>query len=245
MDIKISDIEIIEAINEASRKAAIEFKIEYRKYERQSSFFVDGKEAYYKLKYIEKDKDWEKSVVGIGFDLSSSIVLENFKKRLFQKYTQIINLDHEIFKYKKDIEEDAMPFIVRLFLCRMIEDKIACIHASNVMDNKTDKLKIPESLKTEEVENLFNKIIDLNYCIKDGDLYKWIGTSALFGYFVDRVSGELEIRPSNDRLPWKMFKAIFQCDEKMVKTAKQIVNDYKNKGLSKPNGYKEIDKLCR
>ena len=105
-----------------------------------------------------------------------------------------------------------------------------------------EEISLPEELNTEETKELFGKI---KWCVKDGNLYRWTGTAALFGYFVDRTSDKLDVRPSNDRLPWKLFKKTFQLSDKDIETAKQAVNDYKNKSLSKPEGHLDIEIACK
>lgn len=65
---------------------------------------------------------------------------------------------------------------------------------------------------------------------------------ALFGYFVDKTSDYLGIRPSNNRIPWKKYRKAFQMKD--TDTAEQAVNDYKNKQKNEPEGFLEIKRLC-
>ena len=99
---------------------------------------------------------------------------------------------------------------------------------------------LPKELDTYEAEDLFTKI---QWCVKDGNLYKWTGTKALFGYFVDKTSDYLGLRPSNNRIPWDIYRRAFQIEN--TKTAEQAGNSYKNKGSSEPEGFLEIKKICR
>lgn len=110
--------------------------------------------------------------------------------------------------------------------------------------NKT-AITLPIELDTDKAKVLFQQIIALGYCISDGNLYRWTGTPSLFGYFVDVVSDFLNVRPSNGRLPWKLFKPVFQCSETDLATAKQAVNDYKNKNQSEPEGFLSIKNICK
>lgn len=105
--------------------------------------------------------------------------------------------------------------------------------------NKSEKL--PKKLDTQKAKSLFEKI---PYCEKDGNLYKWNGSPSLFGYFVDKTSDFLGIRPSNNRKPWSIYAEAFQMSKKSISTAKSAVNDYKNKSISEPEGYYEIKKNC-
>lgn len=112
--------------------------------------------------------------------------------------------------------------------------------------NKPEQPKtLPKELDTDEAKALFQEITDLGYCTFDGNLYQWTGTPSLFGYFVDIVSDFLNVRPSNGRLPWRLFKPTFQCSDTDISTAKQAVNDYKNKNQSEPEGFLSIKNICK
>lgn len=104
-----------------------------------------------------------------------------------------------------------------------------------------EKLSLPEELNTAEAKDLFSRV---RWCKKDGGLYKWIGTAALFGYFTDKTSDYLGIRPSNDRVPWSKYKKAFQMNTKDIDTARQAVNGYKNQQKNEPEGFLEIKKIC-
>lgn len=107
-------------------------------------------------------------------------------------------------------------------------------------DVKMETVSLPEELDTDEAKKLFSCI---QWCKKDGNLYKWTGSLALFGYFVDKTSDYLGIRPSNNRIPWKKYRKAFQMKD--TDTAEQAVNDYKNKQKNEPEGFLEIKRLCR
>ena len=62
----------------------------------------------------------------------------------------------------------------------------------------------------------------------DISCYHWFGSKALFGYFVVRISYELELRDSGGRLNWKPFKhAIINYDE-LVTEARNAVAKFAN-----------------
>lgn len=135
------------------------------------------------------------------------------------------------------VYEEVNQFLYKIFMIRFLKIEIDKYKVSG-----NQEIHFPEELDTQEAKALFGKI---KYCVKDGDFYKWVGTSALFGYFVDIVSKKLDVRGSNDRIPWKIFKAAFQCEENVITTARQAVNDYKNKYSSKPEGYLDIKIACK
>lgn len=140
----------------------------------------------------------------------------------------IRNPNYPRFLYLENVlelwEKDAEPFM-RLF--------------GQTNDSKVETVSLPDELDTDEAKKLFSCI---QWCKKDGNLYKWTGSLALFGYFVDKTSDYLGIRPSNNRIPWKKYRKAFQMKD--TDTAEQAVNDYKNKQKNEPEGFLEIKRLC-
>ena len=62
---------------------------------------------------------------------------------------------------------------------------------------------------------------------------------------MDRTSDFLNIRPSNNRLPWKKYEGIITNHKELLATARQAVNDYKNKELPPPEGDDKVNDICR
>lgn len=166
-------------------------------------------------------------------------------------YLMIESLYKEIEPYLDEIKQDIekkSPWTLNFelnVLEQIIEEYKVIKYTLNMeralgkSPNKNVSTVLPNELNTEEAKNLFSKI---KWCSKDGNLYKWTGTKSLFGYFVDKTSDYLGIRPSNNRIPWDIYRRAFQFED--TRTAKQAVNDYRNKGLSEPEGFWEIKKLC-
>ena len=102
---------------------------------------------------------------------------------------------------------------------------------------------MPDVLATDEAKKLFESAINKGLISVDGDKYKWNDTASLYGYFVDKTSDFLNIRPSNNRIPWKKYEAIITNHSVLVATAKQAVNDYKNKELSPPEGDDKVNDI--
>ena len=103
----------------------------------------------------------------------------------------------------------------------------------------------PEVLNNDKAKELFKRAISKGLISTDGDKYKWNDTASLYGYFVDKTSDFLNIRPSNNRVPWIKYKEIISNHSELLATAKQAVNDYKNKELNPPEGDDIVDDLCR
>ena len=68
--------------------------------------------------------------------------------------------------------------------------------------------------------------------------YYWDKGKGLFGYFVDKVSEELDMRYSDDRINWKPFKKAFLNFDKLEKEARNTITRCKKKTQKFPDdGY--------
>ena len=101
---------------------------------------------------------------------------------------------------------------------------------------------IPQELNTDRAKEIFAKAVEAGLMSKD---YEWLGTASLYGYFVDRVSKELDITTGAGRIQWALFKKMIVNHDKIVSTAKQAISDYKNKNLPPPNGDDIVDKIIK
>lgn len=104
---------------------------------------------------------------------------------------------------------------------------------------------VPDVLATDKAKKLFERAINKGLISVNGDKYKWNDTASLYGYFVDKTSDFLNIRPSNNRIPWKKYEAIIKNHSSLIATAKQAVNDYKNKELPPPEGDDKVNDICK
>ena len=102
-----------------------------------------------------------------------------------------------------------------------------------------------KKLNTDKSKELFAKAVKKELVKKDGEKYKWNGSASLYGYFVDKTSDFLNIRHSNNRIPWKMYGTIITNHSEILETARQAVNDYKNKGLPPPEGDDIVNDICK
>ena len=105
--------------------------------------------------------------------------------------------------------------------------------------------QIPQEFVTDKAIKLFGRALEKGLIINDGDKYKWNDTASLYGYFVDKTSDFLNLRYSNNRLPWKKYGGIITNHSQLLMTARQAVNDYKNKELPPPEGDDKVNDICR
>ena len=188
-------------------------------------------------------------------------MLEPFRESVVSTYEEKKNADHCFLLYNDEWIECA-NFIIREY---EIQSRI------KDMTNKGQKLHDGEGVtlmggnaRSKNIETVKCKTLDdcLTDEIKNAEygieIFKWTienllmeitpngiiwkGTHELYGFFVDKVSEILDIRGSNDRIPWRKFRFVLN-HEKMLATAKQKVQDYKNNGENKPEGFREIMRL--
>lgn len=111
--------------------------------------------------------------------------------------------------------------------------------------SKKNLKKLPPELSTPEASAIFSAVEDAGYCATDGYGYRWESTTALLAYFIDEVSHLLELRPSNDRIPWSKFAPVFNLSKSTVRTCRNEVSKYtttdtKGAQKDKPEGWREL-----
>lgn len=177
--------------------------------------------------------DWEHvtilhSIADFHKELSvliDQLTSHEFSDEKFANQAQrIIELEQKV----KCLEEDKAD------LGKVIEQQKAKIEE---LEHPESKQFIPDALDEPEflfiMEYLAAKKIVTTITYQTGYgprplCYVWANTApkTLFGYLVDRVSHELDIR-KNSRLDWKLFKPAFRNYDEIIKQAKDAVSKYK------------------
>ncbi len=103
---------------------------------------------------------------------------------------------------------------------------------------------IPPALSTPEAKEILDKLIEDGFCIVNGQAYKWIGQANELAAFIDCSSTALKIRPSNNRVPWKLYKQMFNLSDKEIKAAQDAKKDYDMERRSKPDKWNLICNIC-
>ena len=96
---------------------------------------------------------------------------------------------------------------------------------------------------SDDVKALLERATRKGVIEADGCKYRWKDTASLYGYFVDKTSDFLNLRHSNNRIPWKKYEAFITNHRELLATARQAVNDYKNKKLNPPEGDDIVNEL--
>lgn len=189
------------------------------------------------------------------------------EKILAPYYTALHNAEYALAMGSNDpIEwpEDPVPFGAPppfpgcydegfIFVAPMYEYAVEVLknHAPNNQDsNNSTGLSISPEFSTETAQIIFGKLTENGYCSIEGDRYKWEKSTALLAYCIDEMSHILELRPSNDRIPWSKFKSVFGLDEKTIRTCRNEVSKYtttdkKGAQKDKPEGWRELDAMLR
>ncbi|MDE6263768.1 MAG: hypothetical protein K2M11_01355 [Paramuribaculum sp.] len=107
------------------------------------------------------------------------------------------------------------------------------------------KTILPGKFDTPEAMILFDGLCENGLAQKVGNAYAWLGTNALFGYFVLRSSDKLNIRHDNGRLPWGIYQQGFSMTTEQISTAKNFVSNFKSRKVNEPQGYDVILRLCK
>lgn len=189
------------------------------------------------------------------------------EKILNPYYTALHNAEYALaMGTNKPIEwpEEPTPFVAPppfpgcyddsvIFVSPMYEYAVEVLkgHAPNNQDshNSTGPSISPE-FSTETAQIIFEKLTENGYCSIEGDRYKWEKSMALLAYCIDEMSRILELRPSNDRIPWSKFKPVFGLDDVTIRTCRNEVSKYttsdsKGAQKDKPEGWRELEILLR
>lgn len=159
--------------------------------------------------------------------------------------TQLISKEIE-FCYKpygKKDKERLKPLCNYLYSTgfgKLIQSKLFETTKPQQLDNNL----IPEELRTMQAIKMFDKAASANLLEKTSEGYKWKGQSNELAAFIDCSSTTLKIRPSNNRVPWKLYKQAFNLSEKELKAAKDAKKDYDMERRTKPDKWNVIFRIC-
>ena len=103
---------------------------------------------------------------------------------------------------------------------------------------------IPQELQTEGAKKLFNEAIKAKFIEIDCNAYRWKGQSNELAAFVDCSSTYLNIRPSNKRVPWRLYKQAFNLSEQEIRAARDAKKDYDMERRAKPDRWDIISGIC-
>lgn len=146
--------------------------------------------------------------------------------------------------YGKSDKELLKPLCNYLYSTELGKLVQSGLFEENTLQQSDKNNLIPEELNTQQANNLFTKAIEANFIEKTRDRYMWKGQANELAAFIDCSSIALNIRPSNNRVPWKLYKQALNLSEKEVKAAKDAKKDYDMERRAKPDKWTLILNIC-
>lgn len=212
------------------------------------------REAAERLEYAEAEKNAVSPSLVRKREKSAEEYIEYFQQELGFLIEQIEQAgeftgDH-VARLKKriaDLEKQVKELQEQK---RKLEDKIY------EYEHRGDGHYIPEKLVSHEFNHIVQLLIQKQLVVPhygtDSYGYQrlaymtWKGRYDLFGYFVDKISYELELRDSGGRLQWKLFAKAFDNYKKIERAAKNAVAYYQNHPeAKKPEDADIIDEIIQ
>ncbi len=212
------------------------------------------REAAERLEYAEAEKNAVSPSLVRKREKSAEEYIEYFQQELGFLIEQIEQAgeftgDH-VARLKKriaDLEKQVKELQEQK---RKLEDKIY------EYEHRGDGHNIPVKLVSHEFNHIVQLLIQKQLVVPhygtDSYGYQrlvymtWKGRYDLFGYFVDKISYELELRDSGGRLQWKLFAKAFDNYKKIERAAKNAVAYYQNHPeAKKPEDADIIDEIIQ
>lgn len=88
--------------------------------------------------------------------------------------------------------------------------------------------------------DMWKKAIKLGLVEENGGGYRWKGTAALYGYFVEKVTEDYS---NGGRTPWRLLKGIITNHADLVESAKDARKKRKQEIVTEPINTDLVDKL--
>ena len=199
---------------------------------------------------------WEKISDNIGDESFWDKLLQDCENEDIKKEEEALSIQKS--KDERIAELEAQIKDLKREKNDAIEDKRQAERERDKYRRKLEELTsrfnrkhIPAELKSEEAQLILSHLMRKDiisplgydtYGNTDIQCYRWDGTGALFGYFVDKMNFQLELADSGGRLNWKIFKMAFANYEEKEKRARDTVSFYKMHQEAKmPENAEKID----
>ena len=246
-----------EDINEDVRELALSFQRILSKEERKAYQDAAGQFLLYVASALREHRVMQLSPVTrymMGRSEKAMNVVSGLSRDEAKREYQ--SMKEQGFCYVLKIPTDAYPATYTVFGYKPQNNANSGSNGVGA-GNTTDTKETPPAGKEMAEEWLSGKAKEvLDECVNCGlaekkeNGYYWIEGNrvtgwqiGLYGYFVLMVCEQLNWkRGKAERLDWQKFESVFRNHDKIVGTAKQTVQNYKN-GKSVPTLYEKVDKL--
>ena len=146
----------------------------------------------------------------------------------------------------KEILKPLCNYLYSTELGKLVQSKLFNTEESQqtIAQESEAGIQLPAELNTPTAQTLFDKAIKAGLAEKSNGGYTWKGQSNELAAFIDCSSTSLKIRPSNGRVPWKLYKQAFGLTDKEIKAAQDAKKDYDMERRAKPESWDAIHALC-
>ncbi len=89
---------------------------------------------------------------------------------------------------------------------------------------------LPEQLLSERAKCIFSKAQTEGYIVPDLTMYRWTKQVNSYGYFIKRISDDLNLRLPNKRINWQLFDRAFINGHDIKRNAQDFVSKMEHDG---------------
>ena len=167
----------------------------------------------------------------LATEIKKYAISENDKQaaRLVDKIPRVGHVVFAQYDLKKDIR-------MSIAICNRCLYEVSQMLADNNIKND-----LPQGLP-----EILSKAMDVGFVDVDQQGFKWMKSAALFGYFVDKVSDFLNLKPDNGRIPWKLFQGLFvNINDNNILAARKAINGYSKQYGNPPEEAEEVDAILK
>lgn len=143
-------------------------------------------------------------------------------------------------KQNKELERENRRLDSDLTALQKKYDELKTLWDNRNKRKKSIQYGIPSELQTDAAQWIIEKLQEKGYIrilrltYNDAPIYNWEKSKSLFAYFVERLTYHLELRDTNEQIPWKIFEGAFiyggKLDPSFHKGLKDIVSKYHKSG---------------
>ena len=204
------------------------------------NYFRTGAETLVRHDYAQKHVGFTSAVIRIEADQ----YIDKFKTELKTQIKQLQSSgEFTGEKYKKQEE-----------LIDSLYERIGHLEEENTkLSTQLEKYKhphangkyIPDELKNDDFYNIMSHLSDQKIVrvVSEPDeigvrkiiCYQWDASKALFGYFVERINNEFDLRGARVPLNWKIFRPVINNFDEIIDEARKALSTYNNSSILHKN----------
>ena len=167
-------------------------------------------------------------------------LLEIAKTGLYEPLKKLEDELETLQKKYRNLDKENNQLKTDLALLQKKYDDLKTLWDNRNKRKKSIQYGIPSELQTDAAQWIIGKLQEKGYTgilhlsYNDAPIYNWEKSKSLFAYFVERLTYHLELRDTNEQIPWKIFEGAFihggKLDPSFHKGLKDIVTKYHRSG---------------